>query len=88
MILGVQVIIITYMRKKRSMTEALRREVEFSKKTIYAIAGDTGLQKASLIRFMAGESSLRLDKADILAAYLGLELVRTRARGIRGSRRS
>ncbi len=30
------------------------------------------------MRFMAGETSLRLDKADVLADYLGLEMVKKR----------
>ncbi len=40
----------------------------------YKIAKDTGLVVTSVIRFMDGETSLRLDKADRLAAYLGLRM--------------
>jgi hypothetical protein len=45
------------------------------------IAKDTGLAEATLCRFVAGETSLRLDKADVPAEYLGLELVKRHAEG-------
>jgi len=37
---------------------------------------NTGIAGTSLLRFMQGETSLRLDKADVLADYLGFELVK------------
>lgn len=40
----------------------------------YRIAKDTGLEVASVRRFMLGMTGLRLDKADILAQYFKLEL--------------
>jgi len=46
--------------------------------TRYRIATDTGIGETSLMRFMRGETSLRLDRADVLAEYLGLELVKKR----------
>jgi len=66
-------------RKKRpTLTEALRAAIDESGVTRYRIAKETGLQEASLSRFMSGETSLRLDKADAIAEYLGLELVKKR----------
>ncbi len=56
------------------MSQVLRAAIEESGLTRYRIAKDTGNTEASLSRFMAGETSLRLDKADKLAKYLGLEL--------------
>ena len=41
--------------------------------------------KPSLMRFMRGETSLRLDKADVLAEYLGLELVKKTKGEVTGS---
>jgi plasmid maintenance system antidote protein VapI len=38
------------------------------------IEQDTGVQRASLSRFVNGKQSLRLDVADKLAVYFGLEL--------------
>jgi len=39
------------------------------------LAIETGITRASLIRFVRGDSSIRLDIADKLAAYFGLKLV-------------
>jgi transcriptional regulator with XRE-family HTH domain len=57
------------------MTEVLKAAIEQSEVSRYKIAQDTGILETSLSRFMRGETSLRLDKADLLAAYLGLRLV-------------
>ncbi len=65
-------------RKKLTLTVVLREAIAESELTLYRIAKDTGVVKTCLIRFMRGETSLRLDKADVLADYLGLELVRKR----------
>jgi transcriptional regulator with XRE-family HTH domain len=42
--------------------------------TRYRIAADTGIPETSISRFVDGKTSLRLDKADVLARYLGLQL--------------
>ena len=60
------------------LTVALKAAVTGSGRSLYRIAADTGLQKPSLIRFMRGQTSLRLDKADVLAGYLGLVLAKKR----------
>jgi hypothetical protein len=57
------------------MTDVLKTAIEGSGLTLYRIAKDTGIVGTSLLRFMQGETSLRLDKADVLAEYLGLRLV-------------
>ena len=64
--------------KKPTPSDVLRKAIAESGLTLYRIAKDTGVIKTSLMRFMAGETSLRLDKADVLAEYLGLELVKKR----------
>jgi plasmid maintenance system antidote protein VapI len=43
------------------------------------IEREAGVQRASVMRFLRGEQSLRLDVADRLAAYFGLKLVKTKA---------
>ena len=60
------------------MTEVLRTAIRDSGLSAYRISKDTGLAVTSIIRFVEGETSLRLDRADVLADYLGLELVRKR----------
>jgi transcriptional regulator with XRE-family HTH domain len=68
-------------KRKPTMTDVLKTAIERSGKTRYQIAQDTGVLQTSLSRFMRGETSLRLDKADVLAEYLGLELVSRKSRG-------
>jgi plasmid maintenance system antidote protein VapI len=65
----------------RSMTEVIRQAVLESGLPLLRIAEVAGVERASLSRFMAGKRSLRLDLADRLAAYFGLELRRTRRKG-------
>jgi len=67
-------------KSKPTMTDVLRAAIERSSLTRYRIAKDTGIPETSLMRFVRGETSLRLDKADALADYLGLELVKRKAK--------
>jgi hypothetical protein len=60
------------------MTAVLKAAIEQSGRSRYRIAKDTGITEPSLCRFMQGTASVRLDKADVLAEYLGLQLVRKR----------
>jgi plasmid maintenance system antidote protein VapI len=70
-----------------SMTDVLRQAILDSGLPLLRIANETGIQRASLSRFARGKNSLRLDVADKLAAYFGLELAKAekttkhRARG-------
>ena len=54
---------------KQALTEA---------ESLNSVAVATDIQKASLIRFLRGEQSLRLDLADRLADYFGIESRRVR----------
>jgi transcriptional regulator with XRE-family HTH domain len=65
-------------KKTKPLTDALKQAIAESGLTLYRIASDSGVQKPSLIRFMRGETSLRLDKADLLAEYFGLKVVQKR----------
>lgn len=62
-------------RKSRTLTYVLRKAVDDSGLSLYRIAKDTGVTAESLLRFQRGDQSIRLDKADALAEYLGLHLV-------------
>jgi hypothetical protein len=46
-----------------------------------ALERETGVTRASIMRFVKGTQSLRLDKADRLAAFFGLELRPKRKKG-------
>lgn len=55
------------------MTDTLKRAIKASGQSNYAICKATGLDISAFGRFMAGKQSLRLDKADLLAEYFGIE---------------
>ncbi len=69
------------MAKRDSMTETLKKAVRQSGHSLYAISKATGLNEDSLSRFMRGRQSLRLDLADRLAEYLGIECRQVRGKG-------
>ena len=66
------------MPKPKTMTEALKRAIRESGDSLFEICKATGFNEDSLSRFMRGEQSLRLDLADKLAAYFGIEWRRTK----------
>ena len=61
-----------------SLTEQLKAAIFASGKSFYRITKDTGVAGAILIRFANEERGMRLETADKLAAYLGMELTPTR----------
>jgi plasmid maintenance system antidote protein VapI len=61
---------------RRSILEA----VEGGRTSYKALERETGVTRASIMRFVKGTQSLRLDMADRLAAYFGLGL-RTKRKG-------
>lgn len=61
----------------KSMTEVIRQAVLDSGLPLQQIAEAAGIERASLSRFVREERTLRLDMADKLADYFGLELKRT-----------
>lgn len=56
------------------ISEELRRAIQESGLSFKALEKETGVLRQSLMKFVRGEQSLRLDIADKLAAYFGLEL--------------
>lgn len=65
------------------MTELLREALAERKEAFRAIEAATGVPNPSLVRFLAGRQSLRLDMADKLAAYFGIEVTRPSRKGRR-----
>lgn len=59
----------------KSMTSVLRAAIASCGATQYRIAKETQIDPPSLMRFARGDASLRLDRADRLADFLGFELV-------------
>jgi plasmid maintenance system antidote protein VapI len=56
------------------ITDVLRRTVIESGMSYKALSRETGVARASIQRFIDGRQSLRLDMADRLARFFGLEL--------------
>jgi hypothetical protein len=61
---------------RHTLSDVLRRAIRDSGEPLLTLEQKTGVVRASIRRFVAGERSLRLDRADALAAHLGLELRR------------
>jgi plasmid maintenance system antidote protein VapI len=60
-------------KKRISISEALREALREAD-SLYAVHHATDVPKASIIRFLRGEQSLRLDMADRLAEHFNLSL--------------
>jgi plasmid maintenance system antidote protein VapI len=62
------------------ISDILRQAILDSGLPLLRIEQDTGVQRASISRFIRGTNSLRLDVADKLAVYFGLRLTPTQKR--------
>jgi len=65
----------TKRKPKPPLTDPLRQAIVDSGLPLLRLANETGIARASLIRFVRGDTSIRLDIADKLAAYFGLKLI-------------
>lgn len=61
------------------MTELLRQAIAEAD-SLLGIERDTGVKRAALRRFRDSKQSLRLDMADRLAVYFGVDCVRRRVK--------
>jgi len=61
-------------KERRLMTEVLKEALAAARIPHAELERKTGVKRASIMRFMRGETSLRLDLADRLAQYLGIEV--------------
>ncbi len=59
---------------KRTFADVIRRAVQESGKTPYAVALGAGVPQAVLSRFLRRERSINLETAEKLCRALGLEL--------------
>jgi plasmid maintenance system antidote protein VapI len=60
--------------RSKPLTTALKQAIAESELSFKALERATGVKRQSLMKFMAGEQSLRLDMADKLAIYFDLQL--------------
>jgi plasmid maintenance system antidote protein VapI len=61
-------------QSKPPISDLLRRTIVESGVSYNALQRETGVARASIMRFVRGSQSLQLDRADRLAKFLGLEL--------------
>lgn len=66
--------------KGKRISSAVRRAIEASSLSRYAICKAAGIDQAAMSRFMAGKSGLTTASLDALADVLGLEIVIRRKR--------
>jgi hypothetical protein len=65
-------------------TDILRAMIVKSKTPLLRLEKETGVDRASLRRFVRGETSLRLDVADRLIVHFDLEVIpRRKGKGMR-----
>ena len=62
------------MKKTPTISDVLRKAIVKSGIPLLALEQETGVVRASIMRFVRGDQSIRLDAADRLAAYLGFRL--------------
>jgi plasmid maintenance system antidote protein VapI len=61
-------------QSKAPISNLLRRTIAESGISYNALQRETGVTRASIMRFVRGNQSIRLDMADRLAAFFDLEL--------------
>ncbi len=66
-------------KQPATMSEILRQVILDSEIPLLTLSKLTGVQRASISRFLNESQSLRLDCADKLAAHFGLMLVKNEA---------
>lgn len=62
-------------RKRKPVSEQVRQAVRDCGVTRYAIAKATGIDQATLCRFVSGERGLPMKTLDKLGDFLGLEII-------------
>jgi plasmid maintenance system antidote protein VapI len=67
--------------ERETLSNVLRRAIRESGVPYLRLARATNVERASIQRFVDDRTSLRLDKADKLATYFGLELRRGQRKG-------
>lgn len=62
-------------QKRAKLSEQVRQAIDACGKTRYQISQDTGIDQATLCRFMGGKGGLSIPVLDQLGDYLGLRIV-------------
>ena len=67
-------------QKRIKLSEQVRQAIDTCGKTRYQISKDTGIDQATLCRFMGGKGGLSIPVLDTLGEYLELEIRQRKAR--------
>ena len=62
-------------QKRIKLSEQVRQAIDTCGRTRYQISQDTGIDQATLCRFMGGKGGLSNPIMDTLGEYLGLRIV-------------
>ena len=62
--------------KYRTLSDALKEAIEGSGLSFVELERKTGVARQTMMRFVAGKRSMRLDKADGLAKFFKIDVVR------------
>ncbi|MHC4610053.1 MAG: helix-turn-helix domain-containing protein [Planctomycetota bacterium] len=71
-------------KKRVKMSDQIRRAVDGCGMTRYAISKATGIDQATLSRFMSGERGLPMRTLDVLADFLDLSITTSKRRKSKG----
>jgi plasmid maintenance system antidote protein VapI len=63
-------------KRNTPISDILRRSITESGVSYNSLQRETGVTRASIMRFVRGDQSLRLDLADRLADFFGLALLK------------
>ena len=63
-----------------TMTEAILEAIAESELSFKALERETGVVRQSLMKFVRGEQTIRLDAADKLAEFFDIEITRRKAK--------
>lgn len=68
------------MKATPQLSEQLLTHIERCGLTMYQLSKATGVDQATLSRFLNGRRSISLDAADKIGAFLGLKIISTKKR--------
>jgi len=67
-------------KRRDKLTDQIRRAIDESGVSRYRLWKETGIDQATLSRFMAGKAGMTLKSLDVLAGALGLRVVADRSK--------
>ena len=75
-------------KKQSKLSDQIRQAIEACGKTRYKVSQDTGIDQATLCRFMGGKGGLSIPILDTLGQYLRLRIVADKPQSTRKASRS